>query len=31
MCAQHERQPDGESPLWGSVVATISQGQGCPA
>ncbi len=30
-CAQHGRQLDGESPLWGLVVATISQGQGCPS
>jgi hypothetical protein len=31
MCAQHGRQLDGESPLWGLVVATISQEQGCPS
>ncbi len=31
LCAQHGRQLDGESPLWGLVVATISQGQGCPS
>ena len=30
-CAQHGRQLDGESPLWGLVVATISQRQGCPS
>lgn len=30
-CAQHGRQLDGENPLWGLVVATISRRQGCPS
>ena len=31
MCAQHGHVLFGESPIWGLIVPTISQGQGCPS